>query len=311
MIGILILNFNNSKDTIECIKSIMAYTTISYKLLVVDNGSSKTDDVVHIEKFLNQQGSYKRLDSSSVVLEKFNFLVSKTNDGYAQGNNKGLIPLENDADIDKILILNNDILFTDDIMPTLLDVLEQDSSVGVVCPLLKKRNNVSIDFNCARKCISVKNLGLIYLLAYRNMFGLVDRVKRNSLIFKANQTLLSQKKVEIELPSGSCMMFRKEVLQEINNFDPNTFLYFEENILFRKLQEHGYKNYILPQISCIHLGASTTAKSQGSFIHACGIKSAKYYVDNYSGAPKWEKALFRLGYSVMKVKISLLKILGR
>lgn len=46
--------------------------------------------------------------------------------------------MENDADIDKILILNNDILFTDDIMPTLLDVLEQDSSVGVVCPLLKR-----------------------------------------------------------------------------------------------------------------------------------------------------------------------------
>ena len=68
---------------------------------------------------------------------------------------------------------------------------------------------------------------------------------------------------------------------------------------------------MLRKLGCIHLGASTTAKSQGSFIHACGIKSAKYYVDNYSGAPKWEKALFRLGYSVMKVKISLLKILGR
>lgn len=44
-------------------------------------------------------------------LKKVSFLISGTNDGYAQGNNKGLALAYADSEIDEILILNNDILF--------------------------------------------------------------------------------------------------------------------------------------------------------------------------------------------------------
>ena len=42
--------------------------------------------------------------------------------------------------------------------------------------------------------------------------------------------------MDIELPSGSCMMFNAEALRIIGGFDPNTFLYYEEDILYKKLK---------------------------------------------------------------------------
>lgn len=289
----------------------MKHTFIPFKLLVVDNGSSQPDNAIMIENFLKKLGDYQKVVNKRTNLAKYNLLISEYNDGYAKGNNKGLVYIEADDDIDFVLILNNDILFTQDILPSMISVIKGDSQIGVVCPLLKRKDNISIDYNCARKCISVKKLGLIYMLAYRNVFGIVDRIKQSSLIFCTNPKLLGNMKVEIDLPSGSCMLFRKEVLLEINNFDPNTFLYFEENILFKKLKKLGLKNYILPQISCIHLGASTTAKNKGSFVHLCGIQSAKYYVDNYSNASVYEKTIFYFGYQIMRIKIQMLKAIGK
>ena len=43
--------------------------------------------------------------------------------------------------------------------------------------------------------------------------------------------------VEVDMPSGSCMLFEKSVFEEIEGFDPNTFLYYEEAILYHKLKK--------------------------------------------------------------------------
>ena len=39
--GVIILNYNNSQDTINCINSFLAVNKEPYKIVVVDNGSRK------------------------------------------------------------------------------------------------------------------------------------------------------------------------------------------------------------------------------------------------------------------------------
>ena len=89
--------------------------------------------------------------------------------------------------------------------------------------------------------------------------------------------MLQRECVPIELPSGSCMMIRKELFEKIGRFDPNTFLYYEENILYRKLLSEGKQNYMLPGISCIHLGGETTNKVEHSASYMKSSKASGYY----------------------------------
>ena len=70
----------------------------------------------------------------------------------------------------------------------------------------------------------------------------------------------------IELPSGSCMLVKKDVFAAIGNFDPATFLYYEENILYRKLLKLKLGNYIATGLRCVHPGAATMAKSPSKIV---------------------------------------------
>ena len=74
-----------------------------------------------------------------LVLPYISLLLSSENDGYARGNNKGLKLAETDPEVTDVLILNNDILFVQDIIPSLLDYYYKLPDAGIVSPLLCKK----------------------------------------------------------------------------------------------------------------------------------------------------------------------------
>ena len=124
MVGIVILNYNNIEDTLNCVKSIKQYNTYPIKIVVVDNGSTHSDIVNRLEYGLNKMydGEYEliREGEKRYSLKHVTLLVSIINSGYAQGNNKGLELLYEDSSVTEILILNSDILFVDDIIGKLV-----------------------------------------------------------------------------------------------------------------------------------------------------------------------------------------------
>lgn len=141
--GIIILNYNNSIDTINCINSVEHFNTSPIKYIIVDNGSTCSDVVEEIDSFLEknleQNMSKLVMKKCCKFLPKACFFISPTNDGYAQGNNKGLMIAEKDTTITDILILNNDILFTEDIIPKLKEIRHDMISPGIISPLLLKK----------------------------------------------------------------------------------------------------------------------------------------------------------------------------
>ena len=73
------------------------------------------------------------------------------------------------------------------------------------------------------------------------------------------------------------MLVEKMLFQQIGSFDPHTFLYYEENILWAKVQRLGLSNYIDTTVSCIHLGAATTrTQKPNKFISECSIQRDVY-----------------------------------
>ena len=72
-VAIILLNWNNSNYTVECIKSLSNITYLNKKIIVVDNAS--TD---------------KSLDKLKEYLPQINLITNETNLGFTGGNNVGI-----------------------------------------------------------------------------------------------------------------------------------------------------------------------------------------------------------------------------
>lgn len=295
MVGIVILNYNNAGYTIDCVESIQRVNTAPVRIVVVDNAS--TDDSLNmLNKWL------------MIHPDVFELLVSSENGGYAKGNNIGLNYLGKDEFVTEVMVLNNDVIFTEDIVPVLSNFIRTHCEAGFVSPLLLCRDGVSVDGNCARKDCTIKEIVWTYLLYFTNRFGILSHFSDARKILSANPELLKQSHIEIELPSGSCMMAEKQMFKDIGWFDPATFLYYEENILYRKILALGKQNYMIPSVSCIHLGGMTTNKIPHNASYMKISKSSGfYYAMHYRDLTPVQRLALSFAYHWYNWMVSVVK----
>lgn len=309
--AIIILNYNNYEDTINCIQSVEQYNTAPIKYIVVDNGSTDKNAVIRIDDFLRNKfkNNYFKFSDTQAPrhdLAKANFVISKSNDGYAKGNNKGLCFAYADNEIDKILILNSDILFVEDIIPKLNNDLNSLDRAAIVSPLLYKKDAQNIDYNCSRKALTLSQRFIIYMLLFKDIFGIITRIRNRNNLLYGKSIPVNENILEIELPSGSCMLFDKLYFKGIGSFDEGTFLYCEEDILFEKIKKTGKRNYLDTSLKCIHLGATTTKSQAPSlFIFNCSIHSNHYLLTHYTSASKFYLLAMKLFYQLLRFKLNI------
>lgn len=305
MLGIIILNYNNEKDIVRCISSLVQHTEMSkVKLVVVDNGSLDTiyKKIEHYLKSTFKECKCFSAPGVEQTLIGINYIRLQSNIGYARGNNVGLKMLFEDSEISDVLIVNSDILFTEDIVTPLLTKLYATPNVGAISPILLKPNG-EIDHCCARE--NYDNIDLTLTFSYLFSKKYRQRIAER-YILKQHPNLIDKELVEIELPSGSCMLFRKNVLQDINGFDENTFLYYEESILFKKLSNIGKTNYLVPSISCVHLGGATTTTTKTPyFLKKCNYDSMMYYCKTYANLNHFELFYIWLTGTIVKFRLWL------
>lgn len=301
--ALVVLNYNNFEDTINCIQSVEHYNTAPVKFVVVDNGSTRKNVADTLGCYLEQHysGRYLHLDDSGLSkavsvkrsLPYATYIQSAANDGYACGNNKALCLVECDDSIRYVMILNNDVLFVQDIVPILAERYDTISDAGILSPILYKRNMEGLDLNCARKNVTLMEIVFANYFHYILRLLKIDNPFSHRYIIK-NETEHLPKCLEIELPSGSCMFIDKKYFSSIGFFDSHTFLYYEENILFKKIEKTGKRNYLMTDLKCIHLGAQSTSSSPGRFGIICSNASCRYYMKNYHGISKLSYLFFLL-----------------
>lgn len=199
------------------------------------------------------------------------------------------------------MILNSDILLVEDIIPNLITDCDSNPKAALVSPLLYKKDLVSVDGNCARKQISLKD---ILLYQWSMQFDLIGRMKKLKIPIAPGTGLQS-----IELPSGSCMLGSKDLFKQIGGFDSGTFLYYEENILWEKIKHLGKVNYLDTNMRCIHLGATSTKKESSEFMVLTSMRSQYYFVKNYLNASRFCLWSLKLAMSLNTLKIRFIKLL--
>lgn len=262
MLGIVILNYNNATQTLECLESLYEHCPKgNYKVCVVDNASRK-EDLQALKKGCNEE-----------------ILVAEENRGYACGNNIGLEYFDKDPEINAVLILNNDTLFTQDILTPLYRYLMEHEDCGVVFPLVVDRNGKT-DPACIRRSKTVRDL---VLQATRLKCRRREFIEESELRDADGRWMTDEDgAIFTQVPPGSCMMLRKDVFKRVGYLDPHTFLYFEENILSEKLKAHDLRAVLLPNTRITHLGAQTTKQQTSKAIKSHWRNSYLYFVRNYS-----------------------------
>ena len=98
-IAIVVLHYENLKDTSECLESLKKYLKDGQNqtdVIVVDNGSVKEKALELEKKFQNP---------------KVHFIYSETNQGFARGNNLGFQYAKHRLHAEIIILANNDLVF--------------------------------------------------------------------------------------------------------------------------------------------------------------------------------------------------------
>ena len=297
--AVIILNYNNYEDTINCIESVLKYNTAPIKFIVVDNASTRINASKFLRDYIKEKSSCKSIilgddelkNIESITLPYFTYIESVINDGYACGNNKGLILANKDKEIENVLILNNDVLFVEDIIPSLAKWNNKLKNAAFLSPMLYTRGMEKIDYACARKNISYTRIVLnMLLIPFEKIFHFNRKYMDSRYILK--QCFDYSEPIAIDLPSGSCMYTSMKKFNDIGFFDSNTFLYYEENILHKKISIFKRQNYIIPNLRCIHLGAQSTSSSD-VIISRYSRCSQLYYFENYCNINIFQKLLYK------------------
>lgn len=306
--AVIILNYNSADDTISCIKSIETFNTSPIKYIVVDNGSSKQGEVSKLNAFFSQSEKHYRFIKDNSTIEKtlpyFTFLASSCNDGYAQGNKKGIQLAYNDPSIHYLLILNSDILFVEDLLPSLLEVQQQKEHCGLVTPLVVSEKG-TIDHCCARNAPTNWDVILLFFLFRRDAFHILSRANNRQKILLNQPEMINSLAFQVDLPSGACMLVKKNLFKAIEDFDPKTFLYYEENILYKKLMACSCKNYCVPVVRCIHKGAGSTQQQSSFFLQRCNLESANHYLVHYASLSLIQKMFWLITKGLWELKFKL------
>lgn len=298
--AIIILNYKNYQDTINCINSIVNSKNEDYFIVVVDNASNN-NSLEEIEKQISKDIPVEYWHGQPGFNAGVLLVENKRNAGYAAGNNVGL-KVAYQLGAKYLMVLNNDTLFRDYSLGKLKSVLERDNDILCTGPLLLKGDG-TIDYNCAKR----RPLSLdFFRFSYFGNWLKTEEWRKDYYYLIKTPGLTAE--TEVDIISGSCMLFDADKFHEIGFFDENTFLYYEEAIIHEKARQKNWKLVLVPDAKVVHLGAqSTTGHSNSIFTLTCEYDSLKYYLRTYRGfsdakvnALTCSSRLFIMIYSIRK-----------
>ena len=230
-LSFITINYNSSIFTIKLIESIVAQTKdLSFEIIIVDNASKK-DDLFKLKNFVSDKINIKLIENS-------------INSGFASGNMLGI----NYATGRYYFFINNDCILLNNASKILKDFLDFNEDVGLAtAKVLDNNGNYSSSYKQFPHLI-------------KQLFGnSIQRIISKNR-FPSNKIKL-EKNSEVEVVSGSCMFFRKDVFSSIGGFDTVFFLYCEEEDICKRVWDFGKKVYFIPKAEVFHEAGGSTEKS--------------------------------------------------
>lgn len=222
LIGIILLNWNNWRDSLSCLEDIRNFTYPQDRLhvIVVDNHS---------------------IDESLFQLEQQNdieLISLPENIGFAGGNNIGIArALEQSCEF--ILLLNNDTRSPSNLLQPLLAIFSEQPSAGVVAPKIHYQNPGNTLWYAGGRFKNPRIIG-----------GLVG-------IDELDKGQYDQLR-EVDFATGCCMLIHQNVFVQIGLLDERFFFYHEDVDFCYRAKQVGFSVWYQPAITLIHNVSKST-----------------------------------------------------
>lgn len=168
-------------------------------------------------------------ESIDIFDERIKLLHNKTPKGFGTNHNQAFSYCESEL----FCVLNPDISFSVNPFPILIKSAE-DSSIGIVAPLVKNLNGITED--------SVRKFITPFSILQRRLFRFQD-----DYIFQEGDLTFSADWV-----GGMCMLFKASAYSSVGGFDKAYYLYVEDVDICTRLWKAGYKVLVCPSAVVFH-----------------------------------------------------------
>lgn len=317
---ILILNWNNWRDTVDCLESVFQGSFNNFQTIVIDNGSTdgsvnrikewaegtiKTENPF-IQYYADNKPipyiSYDRKEaemggnpeqeysiSASFAGRIYHPLIiihAEVNLGYAGGNNVGLRFTMTRKDFSHIWILNNDTVCHPDALGELMACVESDTKIGAAGSKLLFYHRPDL-LHMAGGCRIVPWLGNASMIGA----GEKDDGRWDAPL-------------EPDYIAGASLLMKREVLEHVGLMDERYFLYWEDADWGVRMRRQGYRLLYCP--------ASRVWHREGGSVGRLSAGADYYWVRNgLFFMKKFHPALLPLAPVAYLCKYTLVRLVKR
>ena len=226
LVYVVILNWNNASDTLECLQSLEDTDYRPYIPVVVDNGST--------------DGSVERIQTAFPGIHQIEL---DSNLGYAAGNNFGLeYALEEGADY--ILVLNNDTLVDKGMLRELVAFAETNEEIGMIGPKMY----------CYQPEDTIFALG-----------SFVDWSKgettNRGMFLPSSEIGYPLEAETVDYIPGCCVLVSRKMLEKVGLLDPIYYLNYEDVDWGIRAQREGFEVWFTPDAVLWHKVSATMGQA--------------------------------------------------
>lgn len=238
-VSIIIVNYNVKFFLEQCLFSVQkAIKNLQAEVFVIDNNSS---------------------DNSLAYLQPkfpvFQFIQNKENVGFGKANNQGFSLAKGKY----ILMLNPDTIVAEDSIEKCIAFFNETPHCGAIgIKMIDGVGNFLPESKRAFPSI---------LTSFFKLVGLARIFPKSKLFNKyALGHLSPNQNHEVDVLAGAFIMLKKDVLQQINGFDEDFFMYGEDIDLSYRIQQAGYKNYYFAESSIIHFKGESSKRGNLNYV---------------------------------------------
>lgn len=218
-VAVIVLNWNDKRNSEECLTSLQQLDYTNIQTVIVDNASTDGSQIFLRERF-----------------PEITIVENRSNLGFSGGFNQGIETSLKDG-ADYILCLNNDTVVDRQMIKELVREGEKRKDVGALCPLEYDYSHPSMIVYAGGKYgfISGKNRG----------FGETDVGKYERI-------------EETGMLCGAAIMLKAEAIRRVGLFDAEYFFNWEDRDMATRLIKTGYKLLFVPKAKLWHKRMEST-----------------------------------------------------
>lgn len=257
VVSILVISYNTREMTLDCLRSVVAQTTVPHEVIVLDNASSDGSAAAIAEAF-----------------PEIRLIASTANHGFAKGNNIAA----GHARGDYILLLNPDTVVLDAAIDRVVAFAERAPEAGIWG---------------GRTLYGDRTLNAGSCNAMGTLWSIFCRTSGLAIAFRNSEWLNPENyggwdrstEREVGYVCGCFLLIKRTFWERLGGFDLTFVMYGEETDLCHRARAQGARPRITPEATIVHyVGASSKRRSdKDALVLKSKVTLARRYL------PAWQR----------------------